>query len=32
MGVSIEVDHTFSVDENLQALAEKIQENGYSFE
>lgn len=32
MGISIEVYPTFSVDENLQALADKIQENGYSFE
>lgn len=32
MNVSIDIDPDFSVDENLQALADKLQENGYSFE
>ena len=31
MGASIEVDTDLSVDENLQALADELQNNGYDF-
>lgn len=32
MGISIEVDKDFSVDENLQALYDKLVESGYDAE